>query len=168
MFYFKKSLVLLMALLFPIFTFAQTCRSLTTTSTSHFTVNSNGTVSDSRTGLMWKKCSEGQSGINCDGNATTYTWEKAQELNKGSSFAGYNNWRIPNVKELLSIVEEQCSQPAINLKVFPNTQSSALYFRFWSSLHDTSDGSMAWLVFFKNGKSNSSYKWVDSYVRLVR
>ena len=67
--------------LLPILAGAQTCqtnRILATTPTNRFTINNDGTVSDTKTGLTWKKCSEGQSGVDCRiGTATTYTWQGA-------------------------------------------------------------------------------------------
>ncbi len=42
--------------------------------------NHNGTVTDSRTGLVWQKCSAGQDPSTCDGSALTYTWPDALDL----------------------------------------------------------------------------------------
>jgi hypothetical protein len=43
---------------------------------SRFTDNGDGTVTDTATGLQWKRCSEGQSwdGATCSGTATNYYW----------------------------------------------------------------------------------------------
>lgn len=170
--HFKKSLALAIFTLLPVITLAQTCQTASipaTTPTNRFTVNNNGTVSDTKTGLMWKKCSEGQSGTDCSGgSAATYTWQlalqQAQTVNNGGGFAGYSDWRVPNVKELLTIVEEQCVQPSINLTVFPNTPSNV----FWSSSPDANYSSFAWFVYFGSGSSDNYGKGYDSYVRLVR
>ncbi|MGB4499160.1 MAG: hypothetical protein WBI40_10735, partial [Methylococcaceae bacterium] len=74
---FSIFLFLNIALTLPLVVVAQTCQTASipaTTPTNRFTVNNNGTVSDSKTGLMWKKCSEGQSGADCSsGSATPYT-----------------------------------------------------------------------------------------------
>jgi hypothetical protein len=159
--------------LLPILAGAQTCqtsRILATTPTNRFTINNDGTVSDTKTGLTWKKCSEGQSGVDCRiGTATTYTWQgalqQAQSVNNNGGFAGYKNWRLPSIKELNSIVEEQCSQPSINLAVFPESQGSL----YWSSSPYADDSSGAWYVYFYYGYSNYSFKYDDYlFVRLVR
>ena len=158
--------------LLPILAGAQTCqtnRILATTPTNRFTINNDGTVSDTKTGLIWKKCSEGQSGVDCRiGTATTYTWQgalqQAQRVSNNGFFAGYKNWRLPSIKELNSIVEEQCSQPSINLAVFPESQSNA----YWSSSPFASSSSVAWYVFFGYGSSNYGGKNDDHFVRLVR
>lgn len=107
-----------------------------TTPTNRFIVHANGTVTDKTTGLMWKKCSEGQSGDDCGtGSPSRYNWgqalQQAQEINDSGGFAGYRDWRLPNIKELYSIVENQCLYPAINLDVFPNTP----YYNYTSEYH---------------------------------
>ncbi|MEI6745588.1 MAG: DUF1566 domain-containing protein [Methylococcaceae bacterium] len=170
--HFKKSLTLCVLTLLPVVVFAQTCQTASipaTTPTNRFTVNNNGTVSDTKTGLMWKKCSEGQSGTDCSGgSATTYTWQlalqQAQTINNGGGFAGYSDWRVPNVKELVSITEKQCTEPAINLTVFPNTPSNW----FWSSSPTASHSDGAWYVTTTDGYSSYYGKSYSSNVRLVR
>ena len=149
---------------------AQTCQSESavpsTTPAGRFLVHSNGTVADTTTGLMWAQCAEGLSGSACaDGTAAVYTWAEALIRARDSTHAGYTDWRLPNVKELSSIVEERCHDPAINLAVFPNTPGRA----FWSaSLGGFSSGS-AWGVYFYYG---SVYYYGarggNSPVRLVR
>jgi hypothetical protein len=68
--------------------------------------NGDGTITDMRTGLMWEKLSE--DGSIHDRN-TRYTWAdafavKVAALNGGGGFAGYTDWRVPNVNELQSLV----------------------------------------------------------------
>ena len=114
---------------------AQTCHIDTETAstpTINFIDYKNGTVKDQKTGLMWKKCFENRiwnsSTNGCDeGNILTYipNWDIQIKdslilANSGKGFAGYTDWRIPNVKELYSLLEDQCETPSINLDVFPN------------------------------------------------
>ncbi len=158
--------------LFPILAGAQTCQTnsiLATTPTNRFTINNDGTVSDTKTGLTWKKCSEGQSGVDCRmGEAAKYAWQgalqQAQSVNNNGGFAGYKNWRLPNMKELDSIVEKQCIDPSINLVVFPESQSNA----YWSSSPLAVDSNNAWYVYFGHGRSLKAYKANFFFVRLVR
>lgn len=95
-----------------------------------YTDHGDGTVTDKRTGLMWKQCAEGFSGTNCQvGSRQDLTWAEALALAEASTFANYNDWRLPNVKELFGLVEECRSRPAINTNLFPNTPDA----NFWSS-----------------------------------
>ncbi len=118
----------------PISQAAQDCRNESeipsSTPTGAFTDHGDGTVTHHATGLMWMKCPLGQSGSDCGtGEADTYTWDNALEAAAASVFAGHTDWRLPNVKELNSIVEYRCQGPAINEEVFPGTGTSD----FWSS-----------------------------------
>ena len=130
---------------------AQTCKSEIPASTpdSQLQDNGDGTVTDLKTGLMWKQCTEGQSGSGCvDGSPIDYNiWQKAlqraQEVNNSGGFAGFSDWRVPNIKELASLVELQCREPAINLTRFPNTPASSY---FWSSSIYAGQGDYSWTV----------------------
>ncbi len=90
---------------------------------SRFTDNGDGTVTDQASGLQWKRCSEGQdwSGGTCTGSAGGYTWQQALQRADTASFAGKGDWRLPNINELTSIVEEACYAAAIDLGVFSAT-----------------------------------------------
>jgi hypothetical protein len=137
-----------------------------TTPDSRFSINGDGTVTDIKTGLVWKRCSEGQSwdGTTCARTASTYTWQTALQAGAGSVFAGKSYWRLPNSKELGSIVERQCFNPAINATVFPNTPSSP----FWSGSPYAGNSNFVWNVYFYNGYEYSDLKSSLNYVRLVR
>jgi hypothetical protein len=151
---------------------AQTCNANMPASTpdSQLTDNGDGTITDTATGLMWKKCMEGVTGTSCEtGAAATFTWQTALQrpgVVNGSGFATYHDWRLPNIKELVSIVEEKCYDPAINLTRFPNTPSSVV----WSGSPSASYSDYAWYVGFDDGGSASGVGRVDGYgqVRLVR
>ena len=151
---------------------AQTCHPESipaSTPDSQLQDNGDGTITDTKTGLMWKQCVEGQSGSDCaSGSAKTFTWQqalqRAQTLNSSGGFAEFSDWRVPNIKELRSLVEQQCWEPAINLTRFPNPGSDFV----WSSSAVAGDASGAWGVSFRYG----SNEWIsknDSYqLRLVR
>jgi len=66
--------------------------------------NGDGTASNSKTGLTWKRCHEGQTwtGSTCTGKPKEYTWDEAKKLK--SSFAGKTDWRLPSIDELHTIV----------------------------------------------------------------
>ncbi|MCI5159007.1 MAG: DUF1566 domain-containing protein [Candidatus Electrothrix sp. AUS1_2] len=156
----------------------QTCKTNSipaSTPDSQLIDNGDGTITDSKTGLMWKKCLEGVAGDTCNnGSPSAFTWQQALQrpgtVNSGEGFAGYTDWRLPNVRELISIVEEQCYKPAINLKRFPNTPVSSL----WSASLYAPNASEAWIIAFENGNPGNKERNVNSSsgaplaVRLVR
>ena len=125
--------------------------------TAHLVDNGDGTVSDPQTGLMWKKCPEGQVWITdmkkCDGMVAEYTWQQAlqrpPQVNAGAigQNLGHTDWRLPNIKELASIVELRCWDPAINEAVFPAVPR----WFFWSSSPVASDDGDAFQVDFHYG-----------------
>jgi hypothetical protein len=134
------------------------------TSDDRYTVN-DGTVTDGVTGLMWKQCPEGLSGDDCSvGAVGLLIWGGSMKRARDAEFAGYSDWRLPNMKELLSIVAFDQSSPAINTTVFPGSTLS-----FWSSSHKVPTGANAYVVDFTKGihqpKVRTSQK---SAQRLVR
>lgn len=137
---------------------------LKTTATADFIDHGDGTLTHKYTGLMWKKCVEGLNGVDCaTGTASMYSWQEALQLADGHSFAGYSDWRMPNIKELTSIVERSCYDPAINLTVFSNDPDSHV----WSG-SPAAFGDSAWFVRFYDGNVSSSSRGRNYRVRLVR
>ena len=149
-----------------------TCKTstiLASTPSSQLVDNGDGTITDSKTGLMWKKCLEGVTGDNCEKNSpSTFTWQKALEhpgtVNGGDGFAGHTDWRFPTIRELRSIVEQQCYRPAINTIRFPNTPNSIV----WAKTLYAGHSEYAWCVNFGNGRVDADVRGVNSAVRLVR
>jgi hypothetical protein len=77
---------------------------------NEFKDNKDETISDVATGLMWTESDNGK-GLN---------WKSALKYAENSEFAGYSDWRLPNVKELQSIVDYSYSPSAIDIsKVGP-------------------------------------------------
>ena len=135
---------------------------------SRYTVHpANGTVTDTETGLMWKVCSEGQtwsSQATCTGTASTHNWPQALQLADSSSFASYNDWRLPNIAELASLAALDRYDPAINSTVFPNTLASG----YWSSSPFAINSNESWLIRFDDGNGRTGDRFPNTYVRLVR
>lgn len=125
-----------------------------------------GIVTDQSSGLMWKQCSEGQSGASCSGSAITKTWAQALTTAAGSTFAGHNDWRLPNIKELQSLFEPSCLSPKINRSVFPATSQVA----YWSSSTFAETSDEAWIVNFGNSLNLDYFdaKTGANALRLVR
>jgi hypothetical protein len=145
----------------------QTCNSSITRSTpdDQFTINDDATVTDKKTALTWMRCSLGQTDdSSCTGPASGYNWQNALTAANSTDFAGQDDWRLPNIKELKSIAEQACYDPTINASIFPNTVSGY----YWSSSPYASSHGRAWIVYFNNGFGGSRFKSSLTYVRLVR
>lgn len=137
-----------------------------TTPTTAFVDNGDGTVTHTLTGLMWKRCGEGQSwsGTTCTGTLDTLSWDQAVAAAASASFAGHDDWRLPNVKELSTLVEHRCWRPAINHDVFPGVPYDAY---FWSSTPAAwTDG--AWFLGAEHGSTGPTDRFRLNEVRLVR
>ena len=138
---------------------AQTCKTETIEATqpnSHFLDNKDGTVTDIVNGLLWSKCSYGQTyqDGSCVGTPTNISsWQAALKVADGNSIQfEIDGWRLPNIKQLSKLVERACVEPAINLTMFPSTPSAA----YWSNTPDahnlTSQESVKGLIVdFSNG-----------------
>ena len=130
-----------------------------------YVVHVDGTVTDTRTGIMWKQCVEGLSGTDCtQGSATQMSWAEALTHAEGHSFAGFSDWRLPNITELHSLVEECRFSPAINTEIFPSTPSSYV----WSGSPYVDSSGGAWGVDFYYGYASGRGRGYDVGVRLAR
>ncbi|MBT8332490.1 MAG: DUF1566 domain-containing protein [Deltaproteobacteria bacterium] len=79
----------------PMGNYVRAVRGNTSYGVNDFVDNCDGTVTDDTAGLMWQQADNG-SGMD---------WEEALAYAEGSTVAGYDDWRLPNVKELQSIVD---------------------------------------------------------------
>jgi Protein of unknown function (DUF1566) len=112
---------------------------------------------------------------------TKLTWERWPDQTQTRDFAGAvaycvsktgAGWRLPTVKELLTIVDEETNGTfeggeivyrAIDRNAFPNTVRAD----YWSASHDPSDPE-AWVVNFETGASKSLGETQPAYVRCVK
>src|SRR5262245_33765218 len=113
-------------------------------SEGRFTDNGDGTVTDHCTGLMWQKDT-----ADLDGDGQTrddpsdrIDWFGALAYCEGLTFAGYDDWRLPNVRELESIVDYGRDEPAVD-PVFGAWSSS-----YWTSTTDPYVPERAWVIYF--------------------
>lgn len=82
-----------------------------------------GTVTDKATGLMWMQ----------DDSFVALDWQEAlafAEQKNAENYMGYRDWRLPNIKELQSIVDYSGVYPAIDVRYFQMTDQDSY---FWSS-----------------------------------
>ncbi len=94
---------------------------------ARFVDNQDGTVSDSLTALMWAADGE-KEGANY---GEKLNWQDSMDYCNNLTFAGYNDWYLPSIEGLESIIYD-IFRPRINPVYFPNTQSNF----YWSSTKD--------------------------------
>ncbi len=116
-------------------------------------INGDGTVTETSSGLMWQQT----------GPTSTQTWEQALAYCEGLSLGGFTDWRMPNIKELKSLVDYSRFRPSINT----NCMDTSWAF-YWSSTSDAANKTSAWGVSFTYGDDYSLIKNTSNYVRAVR
>jgi hypothetical protein len=94
-----------------------------TKDTDRFVENGDGTVTDMQTGLMWQVEEE-----------YNVSFDQAIQMAGDLTLGGYSDWRIPNMMELLSIVDESLNDPPFNISL---GTSNSQY--FWSSDIESDD-----------------------------
>ena len=100
---------------------------------------------------------------NPEAQSTKLTWDDARSYCQALDLAGHDDWRLPTIRELQSIVDISRHDPAIK-RDFKHVASRD----YWSSSQDVSDAGGAWGVYFKYGGTGSDAKSYEHYVRCVR
>jgi hypothetical protein len=126
-------------------------------------------VTDNQTNLIWRRCSEGMNwdGLTCTGSATTFSHEAALQHASAQAISTGFAWRLPNIKELSSILDRNFGTPAIDPTIFPATPASIFYL-FWSSSPLVYFPSYALAVNFGDSGIIAYHRANTDYVRLVR
>jgi hypothetical protein len=129
--------------------------------------NGDHTVTDTATGLMWQQIEV----VNTEGTVREMTWEEALNYCNTLELAGYDDWRLPNINELRSIVDYNktvdydSDDPPIDKVRFPN----AIWGTYWSSTTYADKTYKAWVIRFNNhGRDGVDDKLNSYYVRAVR
>jgi hypothetical protein len=133
------------------------------TPSERFVDQGNGLVLHLPTRLIWQRCPLGQSwtGTACSGEADLLDWSAALQTADAHEQAGFDDWRLPDRKELASIVETRCHSPAVNGAIFPDHPISA----FWTASPASDAADAAWSIDFVEGAIQFES---DSQLRAVR
>jgi len=131
-----------------------------------FVDNGDGTVSDEASGLMWTKSDSGSFSVGNKGDGGL-DWEQAIAWCEGLSHAGHDDWRLPNAKELQSIVDySRAPATSSSAALDPIFDVSSLEYEggttdfpfYWSSTtHAQHTGGGQWAVYVAFG---TAYGWM--------
>jgi hypothetical protein len=105
-----------------------------------FSARGDGTVADAATGLVWQQ-----------GATAGRTWDEARATCATLPLAG-GRWRLPDMKELQTIIDESRADPAVDQTLFPETASEG----FWAATPLADTPSAAWFVSFAAGIAYNS------------
>ena len=119
-----------------------------------YTDHSNGTVTDNSSGLMWQTA-----------ESIPKTWQQALTYAQTLELAGFDDWRLPTIKELATLIDTSRSRPTINTDFFPGCRSDA----YWSATEYSQNPGFAWYVDFNDGlERNGGFKRRRYFIKLVR
>ena len=143
-----------------------------------YTDNGDGTITDHNTKLVWEKKSS--DGSIHDVNAG-YAWANAFAVHiaglNAANFAGHDDWRLPNVRELQSIANYENFNPSVssefNTACMPGattvlTGSCTTAAQYWASSTSARAPTFAWAVIFSDGLVGEFSKAFVFRVRAVR
>ena len=119
-----------------------------------FVDNEDGTVTELCTGLMWQQ----------EDDEVERDWGEALAYCEGLELAGHSDWRLPNRRELDSLLDIGGYFPAIDFEYFPTVQSDY----YWSSTTCPGYKTKAWKIRFANSVVGYHFKYDNEYVRCVR
>jgi hypothetical protein len=119
---------------------------------NQFKDNGDGTVTDEATGLTWMKADSGEG----------MDWPTALNYAEGMEYAGFSDWRLPNAKELQSIIDYTRSpdttdsaaiDPIFQCTEIINEGGKKDFAQYWSSTTHPGTYSSDTAVYFAFGRS---------------
>lgn len=113
----------------------------------------NGTVYDTKTKLTWER----------GGMDVEYTFAEADSYCKSLQTEG-PGWRLASMKELMTIVDDTRTYPAIDVNAFPNIPVTG----YWSSSLKADKPGEAWTIHFSTGQTQAETTSTPRHVRCVR
>jgi hypothetical protein len=137
----------------------------------HIQADERGWVFDYQARLQWQRCAIGQTWVEqqCVGKAEAMTYFQAvrtvTELNR-QSLDGFNDWKLPHLKDLAFIAEKHCRNPRVRLEWFPNFPPGVFWSRYTRIVNDF-DPHVFTMDFGFSGVS-LNHPEESHFVRLVR
>lgn len=113
-------------------------------------------LKDPQTGLIWEDTAHV--------TGTKVTNNEAKTYCETLKLGGFENWRLPTIRELITIVDYTRYRPA-TLKEFKYVSNKKLY---WSSTPYAKNSTEFWGVIFKDGTTKHTSAIYERYVRCVR
>lgn len=143
-------------------------------STPRFSINSNGTITDNLTGLVWLKNANFSNGEKTWAEALNFCNNLADDNTTLTDGSSVGDWRLPNLLELESIIDIAYINPCVSNteglakwsegSPFTNIQSSI----YWSSTITASDNGKVWTVHMGTGVVDNTNQSGSAYVWAVR
>jgi len=128
-----------------------------------FTDHGDGTVTDNLTALMWAKDTNLPGGSKTWQGALDYVSDMNAGINENY---GYTNWKLPNLRELQSVIDYGQFDPALTLG---HPFENVLFVNYWSSTTAGGITVYAWAVHIRNGTVERYLKTTDTlYVWPIR
>lgn len=124
------------------------------------TLDGDDVVIDRATGLMWA-ADGNEAGCN---NGNMGFLQVHLPYANGLTFAGFSDWRVPNIFELFTLLLLSRVNPCIDTDYFTNTQVG----NFWSSTYIAGDNNYCGKVDFTNGDMFPGAHTTNAYLRCVR
>jgi hypothetical protein len=125
---------------------------------SYIQDNSSNTVLDTTRLIMWQNDN--------DAKNLKLTWKDAINYCENNvTLVGYSDWRMPNINELITIIDINRAGIAID-NSFNNISDNG--FKYWSSTSYIDSLENAWLIHFQKGQIQTSIKTANNYIRCVR
>ena len=113
-------------------------------------------IHDPATKLMWEDTPHVRE--------TKITQPRAKIYCSELTLGNFRDWRLPTIRELLTIIDYRRVSPAI-LKAFNYVEEESFY---WTQTPVADESDAFWGVNFKRGASSKASEYYDRYVRCVR
>ena len=138
----------------------------TTHGQKRFTVKSDEGL-DSKTGLIWRRCSLGtkaERGNRCAGEKAFVNLDQAMQLAKAEG----NGWHVPSGPELESPIDVSCGSPVVDVSIFPEIEPDDEGTAKYRTTNEVGAANLIYYFDFMTGRADGHSRGFQLAVRLVR